>query len=115
MKKLTIQKATASLADYARALNGEPLVVTVAGKPIAALVPVEGVDLEGLAVGTNPDFLDFIERSQRRMKEEGGIPVEEIRRRFSIPLPTEFKMPVKDRKPKAGKRKARGATDGGKV
>jgi prevent-host-death family protein len=115
MKKLSIQKATASLAEYVRTIDGEPLVVTVAGKPVAALVPVEGLDLEGLAVGTNPDFLDLIEHSQRRMKKEGGIPAEEMRRRLSIPMPTEFKMPAKNRESKASHVKTRGARNGGKV
>ena len=63
----------------------------MAGKPIAALVPVEGVDLETLAVGTNPDFLDLIERSRRRQLAEGGRTLEEVRRRLEMPLPTAYK------------------------
>jgi prevent-host-death family protein len=84
VKKLKISEATASLADYTRDLQG-PLIVTTHGRPVAALVPIKGVDMETLAVGTNPQFLDLIERSRRREQEEGGISSEEIRRRFGLP------------------------------
>lgn len=99
MKKLKLSEATASLAEYTRALNEGPLVVTAHGKPIAALVPIEGVDLETLAVGTNPQFLDLIERSQRRMEAEGGISSEEMHHRLGIPLPEDYKPSRKARKP----------------
>lgn len=81
MKRLTMTQATASLADYTRELQG-PLIVTVRGKPVAALVPLEGVDLEALYVGTSPKFLDIIEQSRRSLEANGGISSEEMRRRF---------------------------------
>ncbi len=84
MKKVKITQATGSLAEYTRCLNREPLVVTANGKPVAALVPIEEMDMEGLSVGTNPQFLDIIERSRRRHQEEGSISSEEIRRQFGI-------------------------------
>jgi hypothetical protein len=52
--------------------------------PVAALIPVQGTDLETLSVGTDPDFLDLLERSRRRQREEGGISSEEMRRRLGI-------------------------------
>lgn len=84
MKRLPIAKATASLADYTRELQG-PLIVTVRGKPVAALVPLEGVDLETLYVGTSPKFLDIIEQSRRRHESEGGLSTDEMRRRLGLP------------------------------
>jgi len=33
---------------------------------MAALVPIEEVDLESLSLGTNPDFLALIEQSRAR-------------------------------------------------
>jgi antitoxin (DNA-binding transcriptional repressor) of toxin-antitoxin stability system len=84
MKTLAITKATCSLADYAKNLQRGALVLTAKGKPIAALVPLENVDLETLSLSTNPQFLDLIERSRRRLEREGGIPEEEIRRRLRL-------------------------------
>lgn len=114
MKRLKLAEATASLAEYTRTLNQEPLVVTERGKPVAVLVPVEGLDLEALRVGTDPKFLDLIERSRRRQRDEGGIPEQELRHRLGI-------KPTMPRSAKAnGRKKSRkpgpsGDRDGGQV
>jgi antitoxin (DNA-binding transcriptional repressor) of toxin-antitoxin stability system len=84
MKKLAINKATASLAQYARELNGGPLVITDEGRPVAALVPVGDMDMESLAVGSNPKFLEIMERSRRREKNEGGISIDQVRQRLGL-------------------------------
>jgi hypothetical protein len=46
-------------------------------------VPIENADLETVALSTNRQSLDLIERSRSRVRTEGGISGEEIRRRFS--------------------------------
>jgi prevent-host-death family protein len=75
MNKVRLTKAKASLAEYTRALSNGPLVVTSHGRPIAALVPVEGLDWESFCGGANPCFLDLIEQSRRRLekRESEGI------------------------------------------
>jgi hypothetical protein len=118
MKRLSLAKATASLADYVHALQKQALVVTEAGKPIAALVPIEGMDWESLALGTNPQFIDLIERSRRSHEKEGGFSSEEIRREFGLPpyrgpaAKRNKKKPVKAHK-KAIQPKRNGERDGG--
>ena len=103
MKKIMLAKATASLADFARALQGEMLVLTQAGRPVAALVPIQGMDLESLAVGTSPAFLDIIQRSRHRYEQEGGISLEQVRARLGVPAITKGKArngrPLTPRKP----------------
>jgi prevent-host-death family protein len=84
MKVVEISKATTSLGDYARRLRKRPVVVTRKGRPVAALVPIENADLETISLSTNPKFLAIIERSRQRMKTEGGIPMEEMRRRLGL-------------------------------
>jgi prevent-host-death family protein len=82
MKVIEQTDATAPLADYAADISSGPLVVTSRGQPVAALVPIENTDLETVALSTNPEFLDLIERSRARVRAEGGIPREEMCRRF---------------------------------
>ena len=84
MKTLDIAHATASLAEYAREVKDEPLILTSDGKPVAALVPIENADLETLSLSTHPQFLSLIEGSRRRHKEEGGISMAEMRRRLGL-------------------------------
>lgn len=84
MKTLDITKATASLGKYAREASKGPVIVTVDGKPVAALVPIENTDLETATLSTNPQFLALIERSRSRQKAEGGISAAEMRRRLGL-------------------------------
>jgi antitoxin (DNA-binding transcriptional repressor) of toxin-antitoxin stability system len=83
MKTLELSEATRPLAEYTKDVEKEPLVLTVDGDPIAALVAVEKADLETLSLSTNPQFLALIERSRARQRAEGGISSEEMRRRLS--------------------------------
>jgi antitoxin (DNA-binding transcriptional repressor) of toxin-antitoxin stability system len=84
MKRVEMAEATAPLSEYAQAVSQEPLIITIDGKPIAALVPIENADLETVALSTHPQFLALIERSRARQKVEGGISSEEMRRRLGI-------------------------------
>ena len=84
MKRVEMAEATAPLAEYARAVSKEPLLITINGKPVAALVPIENADLETVTLSTPPQFLALIERSRARQNVEGGISSEDMRRRLGI-------------------------------
>ncbi len=96
MKTLELTKATASLADYAKAISQEPLVLTKGGKPIAALVSVENSDLESVTLSTHPQFLALIERSRARLKTEGGVSSAKMRQRLRLEKKT---YPLASRQP----------------
>jgi antitoxin (DNA-binding transcriptional repressor) of toxin-antitoxin stability system len=83
MKTIELSEATDPLAEYAERAHGEALVLTEQGKPVAALVPVEEVDLEGLSLGTNAEFLALIEESRSRCRPGTGISTEEMRTRLA--------------------------------
>ena len=84
MKKLDLSKATAPLATYARDVSKEPLIVTIEGKPVAALVAIQNADVETVTLSTHPQFLALIERSRARQKARGGISSKEMRRRLRL-------------------------------
>jgi len=84
MKVVESAKATDTLAEYADRVSEEPVIVTVKGKPIAALVAIENADLETLSLSTNPHFLSLIEKSRKRQEMEGGITSQEMRTRLGI-------------------------------
>jgi len=84
MKTIEIDEATAPLAEYARLVTTEPVIITSHGKPIMALVDVEDVDFETIALSTNPDFLEVIQHSRKRQEQEGGISSEEMIRRLNV-------------------------------
>jgi len=82
MKTVELSKATAPLKAYARDVSKEPMIVTVEGKPVAALVAIGNADLETVTLSTHPQFLALIERSRVRQKSEGGISSKKLRRRL---------------------------------
>jgi prevent-host-death family protein len=85
MKTLEMKEATASLAEYARkVMSQEPVILTVGGKPVVALVPIENADLETVSLSTHPQFIAVIERSRARQKSEGGLSSKELRRRLGL-------------------------------
>ena len=83
MKVVETADATRSLADYAAEIEEGPVLVMNHGQPVAVLIPIENADLETVALSTNRQFLDLIERSRARVRTEGGVSSEEMRRRFT--------------------------------
>ncbi len=84
MKTVELVQATAPLAEYAREVSKETVIITSGGKPMAALVPIENADSETVMLSTNPKFLALIDRSRVRQKAEGGISGAEMRRRLGL-------------------------------
>ncbi|MEX2317707.1 MAG: hypothetical protein WD669_11185 [Pirellulales bacterium] len=82
MRIIEKNDATATLAEYTADIASGAVIVTNAGQPVAALVPIENADLETVSLSTNRAFLDLIERSRARVQKEGGISNAEMRRRF---------------------------------
>ena len=84
MKKHEIVEATRPLADYVRNLSGEPVMLTMGGKPVAALVPIENADLETVTLSSHPGFMSLIERSRVKQLGEGGISGAEMCHRLGV-------------------------------
>jgi prevent-host-death family protein len=82
MKVVDTSDANATLAEYAAGIGTEPVIITRDGRPVAALVPIENTDLETASLSTNSQFLELIQRARARVHEEGGVPSDEMRRRF---------------------------------
>jgi len=87
MRVLEKTDATAPLAEYTADLDKEPVVITSSGKPIAALVSLDNMDLETVSLSINPKFLELIERSRSRHREQGGISSDEMRRKLGLAKP----------------------------
>ena len=71
MRTLELKKAVGPLHEYVSAGDFEPLVLTTKGKPVAALISIDATDEERLGLSTNPQFLDLISHSRKRLKYEG--------------------------------------------
>ena len=71
-----------------------PFVITRKGKAVAALIPMNDDEIEGLALSLNPKFIEIIERSRASIAEDGGMSLEEAEALFaSDEAPTNRKRP----------------------
>jgi prevent-host-death family protein len=87
MKTVEIDDATAPLADYARRVKKAPVVLTLRGRPAAALVSITNADSETVGLSTSDRFRALIERSRTRRRVEGGIPPAAMRARLGLKNP----------------------------
>ena len=71
MKTLELRKATGSLAGYVGDAQRGPVVFTVKGDPVAAIVPLTNVDLETISLASNRQFLRLIARSRASLMAKG--------------------------------------------
>lgn len=82
VKRIEVSDATEPLATYLREADAGPVVVTEAGRPVAALVLLEDTDLETISLSTDPAFLELIQGSRERQAREGGLSAAEVARRL---------------------------------
>jgi len=72
-----------SFADLVRQARTEPIVITLRGKPVAALTAIgANTDIESLVVSNDPRFKALIERSRARNPPGTGLSTAEVRRRL---------------------------------
>jgi prevent-host-death family protein len=84
MKRLDIADLPEQLAGYARESADGPLVITDRGTPVAAIVPLAGMDWETIAVSLSPTFQAIMQRARDRRRAEGGLSHAEILHRFGL-------------------------------
>jgi antitoxin (DNA-binding transcriptional repressor) of toxin-antitoxin stability system len=80
MKTIKLASASRSLAEYAKELDDQIVVVTDRNKPVAAIVPLRNVDRESLALSSHPEFLEIIAKSRRQFVAGKTLSLEEMRR-----------------------------------
>ena len=59
----------------------QTVMITDAGKPVAALVSMEGMDAESLSLGTNSKFLRMLRKSFKQIDQGRQITLAEMRKR----------------------------------
>ena len=80
MKTIKLASASRSLAEYAKELDDQIVVVTDRNKPVAGVVPLKNVDRESLALSSHPEFLEIIAKSRRQFAAGKTLSLEGMRR-----------------------------------
>lgn len=80
MKTIPLSRASRPLAEYARELNDDIVVLTEAKRPVAAIVPLKAVDRESLALSAHPEFLELVERSRAQFAAGKTLSLDEMKK-----------------------------------
>lgn len=77
MKVASQQQIAANFADYVKASQKGPVIVTENGEPVAVLLKANGNDdLERLLMGHSEKLQSILQAARQRFKEGRGIPHE---------------------------------------
>ena len=102
MKKVSVERASRSLGEYASELHNEIVVVSKGSRAVAALVPLNNVDRESLALSTHPEFLKLIKRARAEIAAGKTLPLDEMRRRVLPRTATNKRLQPTARKRRGG-------------
>jgi antitoxin (DNA-binding transcriptional repressor) of toxin-antitoxin stability system len=80
MKTIPLSSASRPLGEYAKELNDDIVIVADADGPVAAIVPLKGVDRESLALSAHPEFLQLIERSRAQFAAGQTLSFDEMKK-----------------------------------
>ncbi len=84
MKTIEISTASKTLAEYARELDDDFVVLTSNNKPVVAIVSLKNLDPESLALSTNAEFLDVIELARRECAAGQTISLSAMKQKFGV-------------------------------
>lgn len=80
MKSINLATAHRPLADYARDLGKEIVVLTRGDRPVAAIVPLQNIDRESLVLSQHPEFLRIIARSRAELAAGRKMTLKQMKR-----------------------------------
>ena len=107
MKTIKLSTASRSLAEYASELSDEIVLLTERDKPVAAIVPLKGVDRESIALSAHPEFLRIINRSRAEFRRGHTMSLAEMKAAFvEEPSPDSKTLPSRTRQRQSGRRRA---------
>src|ERR1700674_1456236 len=101
MKVVPVEQADLTFPELAERAKAGPVILTRKGKPLASIKDLSGSDWESISLANNPRFLALIEESRRSYREEGGIPLDEVRQELGLTTTVKRTTPRKHKK--AGK------------
>jgi len=104
VKTIKLSTASRTLAEYAADLSDDIVVLTDHNKPIAAIVPLKGVDRESILLSGHPEFLKIIRRSRADFRRGRTISLADMKAAFAGRSPNQRLQPAKARRRSVKKR-----------
>jgi hypothetical protein len=77
----------ANLPEVTKLARSGTVILTQNGKPLAAVKDLSNSDWESVSLANNPRFRELIEASRQSIREQGGIPLEDLRKELGLKVP----------------------------
>lgn len=79
MKIVSLAEMIAKFADYLQVSEGEPILLTENGQPVAAMTLIRDPEaLERFLLANHPQFNQILDESRQSLKEDGGLKSEDF-------------------------------------
>ena len=82
MKFCTVRDLRINASKVVRQARRQRIVVTVRGRPMVAIVPIEEEDFEGLDIDLYPELRKSLEEGEKAFDRGEGISLAEVKRRL---------------------------------
>jgi hypothetical protein len=84
MKVVPLEGSTMTVPELVELAKDEAVILTRDGQPLVSVRDVSGSDWESASLAHNPRFAALIEQSRRSYRDQGGIPLEQLRRELGL-------------------------------
>jgi PHD/YefM family antitoxin component YafN of YafNO toxin-antitoxin module len=84
MKTIKLSEASRPLAEYARQLDEDIVLIADRNQPVAAVLSLTHVDQEVLSLSRSPQFLKIIRQSRRDFRAGRSRSLAEVRELFGL-------------------------------
>ena len=85
MTTVTLEQDKLTLRELAKLAKNGPVLVTEQGQPIVAVIALDEAEAEAWLMGQSEELMEIVEQSRQRLREEGGLSLEEIRQELGLP------------------------------
>lgn len=86
MKKIEITRVSGTIAEYVKRMGKEPIIVTIDGRPVAALLNIGNVDWEMADLRALPVFVADLEAIESKLRANKSIPDQVERMLLGVPI-----------------------------
>ena len=84
MTTVALEQDKLTLRDLAKLAHSGPVLITEHGQPVIAVIALDEAEAEAWLLGQSEELMEIVEQSRRRLREEGGLSLEEIRQELGL-------------------------------
>jgi hypothetical protein len=83
MTTISVQNSSMNLTELVELARKDLVVLRRKDKTAFALVRLDEDDLDAISLSQNSDFMEMLDKARARYDLQGGISLEEVKRRFA--------------------------------